>query len=199
MSSTIVKLLTWVKHEIHKRFHLFYIVCQFSMILMFFCNHFEHFSQCSSCSYQITLSMILYMNCAVYTILLSSCLILSLFSVVLFSESKMSSCHTSLSVNSLMCCHSLTTKLDYKNLIMCSCKKCVSHDLTYHVNKNSSKCNECTCASFWKCNLILSETEWVKVQHKQLHLCQKIWEITVWLTYLQKQSDLIKSCWEEMI
>ena len=111
----------------------------------------------------------------------------------------MSSCHISLFVNSSVCYCSLTTKLDYRDSIMCSCKKCISHDLTCHVSKNSSKCNECTHASFWKCNLVLSETEWVKVQHKWLHLYQKICEMMTQLIYLQKQSDLIKSCWEEII
>ena len=140
-----------------------------------------------------------YTDCAVYTILLSSCLTLSLLSVVLSSESKMSPHHTSLSDNSSVCHHSLTTKLDCENSTMCSCKKCVSHGLTCCVNKNFSKCNKCTCTSFWKCDLVLSETEWIKVQHEQLHLCQKVHETTAWLVCLQKQSDLIESCWEEMI
>ena len=140
-----------------------------------------------------------YTGCAIYTILLSSCLTLSLPSVVLFSESKMSPHCTSLSDNSLMCHCSLTTKLDCENSIMCSCKKCVSCDLTCCVSKNFSKCNECTCASSWKCNLVLSETEWVKVQCKQLCLCQKVCEMTAWLICLQKQSDLMKSHWEEMV
>ena len=139
------------------------------------------------------------MSCAVYTILLSLCLTLSLFLVVLFSEPKMSSCYTSLSVNSLMCCCSLATKLDCKNLIMCSCKKCVSHDLTCCVSKDFSKCNECTHTSSWKCNLVLSETEWVKVQHKWLHLHQKVCEMTAQLIHLQKQLNLMKSHWEEMV
>ena len=139
------------------------------------------------------------MSCIIYTILLSSCLTLSLFSVILFSESKMSSCCTSLSVNSLIYHCNLTTKLDCENLIICSCKKYIFCNLTCCVDKNFSKCNKCTCASFQKCNLILSETEWVKVQHEWLYLYQKICKMTVWLIYLQKQLDLIKSCWEEII
>ena len=117
------------------------------------------FFLCSSCFYKIILSMIQYMSCIIYIILLSLCLILFLFSVVLFSESKMSSCCTSLSVNSLMHYYNLTTKLDCEDLIMHFCKKCVFHNLTCHVSKNSSKCNECTCVSSQKCDLVLSETE----------------------------------------
>ena len=139
---------------------------------------------CSSCFYKITSSMIQYMSCVIYTILLSSCLTLSLPPVVLFSELKMSSCCTSLSVNSLMHCCDLATKLDCEDLIMCSCKKCVSHSLTCHVGKNSSKCNRCTHASSQKCDLILSETEWVKVQHEWLCLCQKVCETTAQLVCL---------------
>ena len=159
----------------------------------------QAFPQCSLCSYKITSSMIQYMDCAVYTILLSSCLTLLLPSVVLFSESKMSSCCTSLSVNSLMCCCSLTTKLDCEDLTMHSCKKCVFCDLTCCVGKNFSKCNECTCVSFWRCDLVLSKAEWVKVQHEWLHLHQKVCKMTAQLVHLQKQSDLMESCWEEMI
>ena len=157
------------------------------------------FPQCSLCSYKIILSMIQYMGCAIYTILLSLCLTLPLPSVVLFSEPKMPPHHTSLSVNSLVCCHSLATKLDCEDSTMCPCKKCVSCGLTCHVDKDSSKCNKCTHTSFQKCNLVLSETEWAKVQHKQLHLCQKVHEMTAQLIHLQKQSDLMKSCWEEMV
>ena len=157
------------------------------------------FCLCSLCSYKIISSMIQYTGCAVYIILLSLCLTLSLLSVVLFSEPKMPSCCTSLSVNSLMHCCDLTTKLDCENLTMCSCKKCISHDLTCCVNKNFSKCNECTCTSSWKCDLILSEAEWAKVQCKQLCLCQKIYEIMAQLICLQKQLNLMKSCWEEMM
>ena len=111
----------------------------------------------------------------------------------------MSSCCTSLSVNSSVCCCSLTTKLDCEDLIMHSCKKCVFCNLTCHVNKDFSKCNECTHVSSQKCDLILSETEWAKVQHKQLHLHQKVHKTTAQLIHLQKQSDLMKSYWEEMI
>ena len=60
-------------------------------------------------------------------ILLSLCLTLLLSSVVLFSELlKMSSYHTFILLNSLVCHYSLAAKLDLKNQIMCSCKECVS-------------------------------------------------------------------------
>ena len=44
MSSTIVKLLTWVEHEIYKRFYSFYIVCQLNMFLIFFYDYLKYFS-----------------------------------------------------------------------------------------------------------------------------------------------------------
>ena len=87
------------------------------------------------------------MSCAVYIILLSLCLTLLFFLIVLFLESKISSYYTSLSVNSLICYYSLITKLDCRDLIICSCKECISYNLIYYVSKNSSKCNECTYTS----------------------------------------------------
>ena len=99
------------------------------------------------------------MSCIIYTILLSSCLTLLLFSVVLFLESKISSHYTSLSVNSSVYCCSLTTKLDCENLIIHSCKEYISYDLTCYVSKNSNKCNKCTHTSSQKCDLIFSETK----------------------------------------
>ena len=103
--------------------------------------------------------MIQYIDYIIYIILLSSFLILFLSSVVLFSESKISSCYTSLSINSLIYCYSLITKLDCENLIICSCKKYISYNLTCHVSKNFSKYNECTHASFQKYDLVLSKTK----------------------------------------
>ena len=62
MSSTIVKLLTWVKHEIYKRFHSYYIEVSDSVKTQVLA------SACTACTMisAITMSSFRYISYTVY-------------------------------------------------------------------------------------------------------------------------------------
>ena len=104
------------------------------MLILFSCDHCDY-----SQNYRL--------HCSSYFVESVLNTISSLSSSVLRTF-KMSSHYTPVSLNSLVCYHSLTVKLDLENLTMCSCKECSSCDLTCHVSKDFSKCNECTYFSF---------------------------------------------------
>ena len=79
------------------------------------------------------------------------------------------------------------------------CKKCVSQSLSCCVRSESFKYSECAAHTFWKCDLVISEVKWVEIQHEHTHLYTELCEVIVCVSWLQQQSDLMKSCWDEMI
>ena len=57
----------------------------------------------------------------------------------------------------------LAAKISSYSEIMCSCKEYVTCLIICHVESKSFKCAECLLHTFWKYNLVISETEWVHV------------------------------------
>ena len=96
--------------------------------------------------------------------------------------------------SSLKKCCDLTAKISSYSEIMCSCKECVTYSVICHVESESFKCAECLSHTFWKCNLVISETEWAHVQRNHLCLHIKIQKTLTYLIHLQKQQNLIKTC-----
>ena len=66
MSSTIVKLLIWVEHEIYKRFHAYYIEVSDSVKTQVL------ISTCTACTMisAITASDLRYIDCVIYLLML---------------------------------------------------------------------------------------------------------------------------------
>ena len=79
------------------------------------------------------------------------------------------------------------------------CKECVSQSLSCCVRSESFKCSECTAHTFWKCDLVISKTEWAKIQCERTHLCTELCEAIAHVSQLQQQSDLMKSHWDEIV
>ena len=66
MLSTIVKLLTWVKHEIYKRFHSYYIEVLDSVKTQVLASACTVYTAISA----ITASNLRYIDCAIYLLML---------------------------------------------------------------------------------------------------------------------------------
>ena len=82
---------------------------------------------------------------------------------------------------------------------MCSCCEYVSHNLVCHVDKESDKCLECVCSTCYKCDLVILEAKWVRVNYEVTHLWTKLQEILLKVDCLCKQYNLIQSCKSDMI
>ena len=109
------------------------------------------------------------------------------------------SCCIKKSFSSLKKCCDLAAKISSYSEITCFCKECVTCLVICCVESESFKCAECLLHTFWKYDLIISETEWVHVQRNYFCLCTKIQKTLTYLIHLQKQQNLIKTCWKEII
>ena len=109
------------------------------------------------------------------------------------------SCYIKKSFSSLKKYCDLAAKISSYSEIMCSCKECMTHSVICCIEPESFKCAEYLSHTFWKCNLVISETEWAHIQRDYLCLYIKIQKTLTCLIHLQKQQNLIEICWEEMI
>ena len=121
----------------------------------------------------------------------------SLFSEVSYLENFITllfmSCHIKKPFSSSKKCCDLAAKISSYSEIMCSCKECVTCSIACCVRSKSFKCAECLLHTFWKCNLVISETEWACVQRNCLCLCTEIQKTLAHLVCLKKQQNLIKT------
>ena len=63
------------------------------------------------------------------------------------------------SFSSLKKCCDLAAKILSYSEIMCSCKECVTCLIICHIEPESFKCVKCLLYTFYKCDLVISETE----------------------------------------
>ena len=150
MSSIIVKLLTWVKHEIYKRFHSYYIEVSDSVktlwILWLKINSLNQLLFLKWLKINSLKWFKIYrLCCSLYTIRLvlntssfSEASYLKNFITLLFM-----SCCIKKSFSSLKKCCDLVVKISSYSEIMCSCKEYVTCSVIYHVESESFKCAEC--------------------------------------------------------
>ena len=193
-------MLTWVKHEIYKRFYSYYIKVSDSVKIFWILwlkinslnqslflewleiNSFKQFKTYRLCCSLYTVRLML------NTSFFSEVSHLKNFITLLFMSSYIKK-----SFSSLKKCCDLAAKILSYSEIMCSYKKYVTCLIIYCVRSESFKCAECLLHTSQKCNLVISETEWVHVQRNYLCLCTKIQKTLTYLVHLQKQQNLIKT------
>ena len=83
-------------------------------------------------------------------------------------------------------CHNLADSLTLSFKTMWLCKKCVSQSLSCCVRSESFKCSECAVHTLQKCDLVVSEAEWAKVQCECTHLHIKLCEAIICVSWLQQ-------------
>ena len=181
MSSTIVKLLTWVEHEIYKRFHAYYIEVLDSVkifwVLWLKINSFDQSLFFKQLEINFLKQFKTYRLChSLYTIrlMLNTSLFFKVFCLKNFITLLFISSHIKKSFSSLKKYHDLTVKILSYSEIMYSYKKCVTYLIICYVESKSFKCAECLSHTFWKCDLVISKIKWAHVQRNCLCLYIKI-------------------------
>ena len=133
MLSTIVKLLTWVEHEIYKRFHLYYIEVSDSVKIQVLISAHTAYTAI----YTITASSLRYISYIIYLLILRlmlntislllkfilNILIFSFFLLISFSYIKKTDTF-------IVHYHALIAHLSSFKEIMHLCKKCTTQNLT---------------------------------------------------------------------
>ena len=134
------------------------------MLALLALNHLE---QCLRCSRSIILSspsntLALCISSTVRLVLNTTSLLWDLI-LQIFILLFMSNHHIKKSVSFTIYCYYLASDLVQVTKTMWLCKKCVSWSLSCHVDLKSFKCSECVSHISYKCDLIISKTEWAWV------------------------------------
>ena len=79
------------------------------------------------------------------------------------------------------------------------CKECVKHGLVCCVGPGSGRCLECVRSTHRKCDLVVSEQEWSRVERDRVRLHAECQEALSRFVRLRKERDLAEKRWEEMV
>ena len=101
------------------------------------------------------------------------CLTLFLSVLVLFSESKISSCHIINSVNSSVQHYNLSSQLKSNDLVMWPCQHYVSDHKKCWMSKDLDKCVSYV-KSDHQCDLVISHMKWDYVQWEWNYIHSKL-------------------------
>ena len=150
----------------------------------------NHLKWCLCCLHSIILSsacaahtwspwaVLIISDSYIFLVLLDSCLTLSLFSEIWFfkllSSLFMSNQCIKKLTSFMIHCYKLAGSLTLSSEMMWLCKECVSQSLSCHVGLKSFKCVKCAAHTLQKYDLVISETEWVKVQCECTCICIKL-------------------------
>ena len=103
-------------------------------------------------------------------------------------------------ISNLSVCHQrLVDHLQLSANNMHPCHECVLRYLMCCISKESNKCLKCVCSTHHKCDLVISEAEWVCVNYEATHLWTKLQETLLKINHLHKQYNLIQSHKSDMI
>ena len=101
---------------------------------------------------------------------------------------------------------SLAKRLATSSETMRPCNECVARSLVCRVGPESSKCSECVTHTSRKCDLVISESEWARVQSERTRLRAEVKASMdraqaemARLSRLQKQQNILETRWEEMV
>ena len=155
MSSTIVKLLTWVEHEIYKRFHAYYIEVSDSVKTFWIL-----WLEVDSLNWLLFLKWLeidslewfkIYRLCHslyIVKLMLNTSFFFEASYLKNFITLLFMSCHIKKSSSSSKKCCDLAAKISSYSKIMCSCKECVTHLVICCIKSESFKCAECLSHTF---------------------------------------------------
>ena len=128
MLSTIVKLLTWVEHEIHKKFHSFYILKKkLSRLLMSRASRASRAS--TSSTFSTVYTSCLYSRTRVMPVLCGAHTDLCL-TLAFFSKASVLRAYTSFIMhNNLIKRVILAACISYHNIVIMPCSHCAWHSV----------------------------------------------------------------------
>ena len=163
--------------QIHKGFDSFYIVLPRTLDHSALCDHckhsrvahIDHNTHCEhSTNYRLCCT------CDTARLMLNTTSPLQDFHLKISHSSLMPPQYMTSNLNSSVHCQRLINHLQLGVDNMCPCCKCVSHNLMCHVNKESDKCLKCMHSTHHNCDLMISEAEWVCVNHEATYLWIKL-------------------------
>ena len=205
MLSTIVKLLTWVKHEIYKKFHSFYILkkrlSRLSVSRVSKASRVSTFSTFSTAytSHLYSRTRVTPVLCKTHTDL---CLTL-----VFSSKTSVLRAYTSFIIHdNLIKRVILVTYISCCNIMIMPCSHYVWYSVKCWVSHDSKKCDKCVCCDVC-CNADSSKLfNWSQLNHEQEKICSALAEAKsvknkthFWICCLKKQKELLDCCEGEMI
>ena len=205
MLSIIVKLLTWVKHEIHKRFHSFYILKKrLSRLLISRASRvsrafiFSTFSTAYT-SHLYSRIRVTPVLCETHTGLCLT-LVFSLKASVLRAYTSFTMC------DNLIKRVILVTHINCCDIVIISCSHCVWCSVKYWVSHDLKKCDKCVHHDVC-CNVDDSElSDWSWLDHEQEKIHSALAEIKsvkdeacFHIHHLKKQKELLDHHEDEMI